>query len=64
MARFSRLLSPLRRIDADPDDLVVQAYELLRQIPNHRGIWPAMDALASEASARIALATYLREHRD
>ncbi|MFI7087696.1 hypothetical protein ACIBUR_29380 [Streptomyces anulatus] len=63
MALFDRLLSPLRRIDADPDDLVVEAYELLRQIPKHNGIWPAMDALASEASARIALATYLREHR-
>ncbi|MEJ8632437.1 hypothetical protein [Streptomyces sp. MS2.AVA.5] len=65
MAGFlARITSPLRRIEADPDDLVLEAYELLRAADRHTGLWPAITALSSQADAKIALATYLRKHRD
>ncbi|MEE1741195.1 hypothetical protein PUR49_32510 [Streptomyces sp. BE147] len=63
MGFFGRFTSPLRHIDADPDELVVKAYRRLQEVPDYNGIWPAKNALASEATALIALAAYLREHR-
>ncbi|MFI1765228.1 hypothetical protein ACH41H_24655 [Streptomyces sp. NPDC020800] len=61
---FASLRSPLRRIDADPDQLVLEAHELLLQSNEKDGVWVAMSALSSKATAKIALANYLREHRD
>ncbi|MFH0246147.1 hypothetical protein ACGRHY_27865 [Streptomyces sp. HK10] len=63
MSIIGRFTSPLRRIDTDPDDLVLEAYQLLQEIPQHRGVWQAMNALSSEATAKTLLAIYLREHR-
>lgn len=61
---FARITSPLRRIEADPDDLVLEAYELLRAAERKDGLWAAISAYSAQADAKIALATYLREHRD
>ncbi|MFE0356584.1 hypothetical protein ACFW2K_22230 [Streptomyces nigra] len=64
-AGLARLTSALRHIDAKPDDLVVEAHQLLTvHLPKHHGTWEAENALASRASAMILLANYLREHRD
>ncbi|MFD3422391.1 hypothetical protein [Streptomyces decoyicus] len=60
---LERFTSPLRKIDAYPDDLVVEAFRLLDQIPKHPDNWLATTALSSEATARIQLANYLREYR-
>ncbi|MEV7885118.1 hypothetical protein ACWD3I_25665 [Streptomyces sp. NPDC002817] len=65
LAGLARLTSPLRHIDAKPDDLVADAYHLLTvHLPQHKGSWDAENALASRATAQILLAGYLREHRD
>lgn len=61
---FARMLSPLRHIDADPDDLVREAYQLLRRAEQNDGVWPAMSAYTGMASVKIQLAQYLKEHRD
>ncbi|WP_019061484.1 hypothetical protein [Streptomyces prunicolor] len=64
-ASLARMRSPLRHIDAKPDDLVADAHHLLTvHLPKHEGLWPAENALASRATAMILLASYLREHRD
>ncbi|MEU6331521.1 hypothetical protein AB0952_09085 [Streptomyces caniferus] len=60
---LGRLTSPLRQVDAHPDHLVLEAHRLLEQIPQYQDIWPATTALSSEATAKILLATYLREYR-
>jgi hypothetical protein len=60
---FARITSPLRRIEAEPDDLVLEAYELLQAAERNTGLWPAITALSAQADAKIALANYLREHR-
>ncbi|MEU5900263.1 hypothetical protein [Streptomyces venezuelae] len=62
-ALLARLTNPLRTIDADPDDLVHEAYELLRQAEKNEGNWPAMTAYTGKATAKIQLAQYLKEHR-
>ncbi|MFK0047886.1 hypothetical protein ACIQU4_28130 [Streptomyces sp. NPDC090741] len=65
MARMlARMFNPLRRIDADPDVLVCEAHELLKQADQNGGVWTAITALSSQAAAKIELARYLREHRD
>lgn len=61
---FARLTSPLRRIDANPDELVGEAYQLLRRAEENHGVWAAMNAYTGMASVRIQLAQYLKEHRD
>lgn len=61
---FARMVSPLRRIDAKPDDLVVDAYDLLRRAEESHGVWAAMTAYTGMASVKIQLAQYLQEHRD
>ncbi|EGX60594.1 MULTISPECIES: hypothetical protein [Streptomyces] len=64
-AGLARMMSPLRHIDAKPDDLVLEAHHLLTvHLPKHQGFWEAENALASRATAMILLAGYLREHRD
>ena len=62
--RIARMFSPLRHVDADPDELVGEAHQLLLQADRNDGLWPAITALSTQATAKIALATYLREHRD
>ena len=61
---FARLTSPLRHIDADPDQLVSEAYRLLLEAEKNQGLWPAMSAYTGMASVKIQLAQYLKEHRD
>ncbi|MET9427911.1 MULTISPECIES: hypothetical protein [unclassified Streptomyces] len=61
---FARLTSPLRRIDAEPDELVSEAHELLRRAEENHGVWAAMNACTGMASVKIQLAQYLKEHRD
>ncbi|MFF1498089.1 hypothetical protein [Streptomyces sp. NPDC058304] len=60
---FARMVSPLRRIDAEPDELVADAYQLLKRAEENNGLWPAMSAYTGLASAKIQLAQYLQEHR-
>ncbi|MFJ8676738.1 hypothetical protein [Streptomyces sp. NPDC093589] len=60
---LERLVSPLRQVDTHPDHLVVEAHRLLEQIPEYQDVGPEATALSSEATAKIALATYLREYR-
>ncbi|MEU0276439.1 hypothetical protein [Streptomyces sp. NPDC006307] len=61
---FARLTSPLRHIDADPDQLVGEAYRLLQEAEKNHGVWAAMNAYTGMASVKIQLAQYLKEHRD
>ncbi|MFD5661503.1 hypothetical protein [Streptomyces hirsutus] len=61
---FARMTSPLRRIDADPDQLVGEAYWLLQEAEKNHGVWAAMSAYTGMASVKIQLAQYLKEHRD
>ncbi|MFE3770847.1 hypothetical protein [Streptomyces sp. NPDC059122] len=61
---FARLTNPLRHIDADPDQLVNEAYRLLQEAEKNQGLWPAMSAYTGMASVKIQLAQYLKEHRD
>lgn len=61
---LARLTSPLRRINADPDQLVEEAYRLLRDAEKNHGVWAAMNAYTGMASVKIQLAQYLKEHRD
>ncbi len=58
---LGRMFSPLRHIDADPDQLVREAHAYLREADDTR-VWEAKTALASVAVARIQLAQYLKEH--
>ncbi|MEV7617044.1 hypothetical protein [Streptomyces sp. NPDC089799] len=64
MGMFARMISPLRRIDAKPDDLVAEAYDLLLRAEENHGVWAAMNAYTGMASVKIQLAQYLQEHRD
>jgi len=63
---FARLISPLRQIDADPDQLVVDAHRLIQEADKEKreGRWPLVTAYTGLASAKIQLAPYLKEHRD
>ncbi|QKZ18619.1 hypothetical protein [Streptomyces chartreusis] len=61
---FARLTSPLRKIDADPDRLVLEAYELLERAEQQHGVWGAMTAYTGMATVKIQIAQYLKEHRD
>ncbi|MEU5403625.1 hypothetical protein ABZ348_30540 [Streptomyces sp. NPDC005963] len=61
---FARMTSPLRRIDAEPDELVSEAYWLLKEAEKNHGVWVAMNAYTGMASVKIQLAQYLKEHRD
>ncbi|MFE6272279.1 hypothetical protein ACFVQ9_26200 [Streptomyces goshikiensis] len=61
---LARMFSPLRHIDADPDELVREAHELLKEADRNDGLWPKITALSSRATANVVLACYLREHRD
>ncbi|GAA0897948.1 MULTISPECIES: hypothetical protein [Streptomyces violaceusniger group] len=61
---FARLTSPLRHIDADPDQLVLEAYRLLQDATKNQGVWAAMTAYTGMASVKIQIAQYLKEHRD
>ncbi|WP_445520966.1 hypothetical protein [Streptomyces sp. NEAU-174] len=60
---FARLTSPLRHIDADPDQLVLEAYKLLRDAEKNHGVWPEMTAYTGMATVKIQIAQYLKEHR-
>ncbi|WP_413804237.1 hypothetical protein [Streptomyces sp. OE57] len=60
---FARLTSPLRHIDADPDQLVLEAYQLLQDAKKNHGVWPAMAAYTGMATVKIQIAQYLKEHR-
>lgn len=60
---LARFLSPLRRIDADPDQLVVEAHALLQRVDANEGLWAANTALSVEALAKVSLATYLQQYR-
>ncbi|WJV51778.1 hypothetical protein [Streptomyces flavofungini] len=64
MTFLQRLVSPLRRIDADPDKLVEDAYWLLKEAEKNKGVWPVMTAFTSMATAKVQIAQYLKEHRD
>ncbi|MFI6530235.1 hypothetical protein [Streptomyces uncialis] len=59
---IARLTNPLRHIDADPDQLVREAYQLLQDAESNQGLWPAMSAYSDMASVKIQLAQYLKEH--
>ncbi|MBK3557241.1 hypothetical protein OG596_38940 (plasmid) [Streptomyces sp. NBC_01102] len=61
---FARMVSPLRRIDADPDKLVEEAYWLLKEAEKNHGVWPAMTAYTGMATVKVQIAQYLKEHRD
>lgn len=68
---LARMFSPLRHIDADPDELVLAADDLLRRsdkalldAPHNSHLWPAVSAYANAAAAKIQLAQYLKEHHD
>ncbi|MFD7554209.1 hypothetical protein ACFV9E_06670 [Streptomyces sp. NPDC059835] len=60
---LARLLNPLRHIKADPDQLVLEADALLRRVEDNEGLDAANTARSTQAQAKIALATYLREYR-
>ncbi|MGW5679031.1 hypothetical protein ACWEV4_28805 [Streptomyces sp. NPDC003860] len=64
MAFLQRLVSPLRRINADPDKLVEEAYAHIAEAERNHGLWPAMSALTDLATAKVQVAQYLKEHRD
>lgn len=62
---LARFTSPLRRIDADPDELVVEAYRLLQEAEQEKdGRLPVVSAYTGLASVKLQLAQYLKEHRD
>ncbi|WP_103528515.1 hypothetical protein [Streptomyces sp. SM12] len=64
MGVFTRMFSPLRQIDADPDQLVVEAHELLDRAAWHeqRELWEPAAALSATATAKVQVATYLKAH--
>lgn len=61
---ITRMFSKLRHIDADPDDLVTEAHGLVQQADEAVGRehYETAGDLAALASAKVAVAAYLKEH--
>lgn len=66
MSLLNLFRKPLTQIAADPDELVLQADELISAAYSNTANYEytAATAQAAVAQANIALATYLRTYRD
>lgn len=62
MSLFSSLFSPLKEIQEDPDELAAAAYKHLREAERRYGNAADVVAEAQMATAKLALATYLRSY--